>query len=70
MYYGDAAYLPEKSKEKKEITFTMKKKGNSFMVGNDVIYQLVKDSRDSTYGDSSNDDSSSSTNIDDEGSNI
>lgn len=59
MYYGDAAYVPEKSKEKKEITFTMEKKGDSYMVGNDVIDQLVKDSRDSTYADESSSEDSS-----------
>lgn len=70
MYYGDAAYVPEKSKEKKEITFTMDKKGDNYMVGNDVIDQLVKDSRDSTYADESSSGNNAPTTDSDEGSSL
>lgn len=60
MYYGDRGNIPEKSSEKKEVHFNMEKKGDSFMVSNDVMNQLAKESRDKTYAktsDSSSEDS-------------
>lgn len=70
MYYGDAANVPEKSKESEEVSFTMTKKGDSFMVGNDVIYQLVKDSRNDTYGDSSTNQTTSTSSSSYDGTDI
>lgn len=52
MYYGDMSKEPEKLSETKEVTFTMTKKGDHFMISNDEVYQLMKESRDGDYADS------------------
>ncbi|MBV7391606.1 hypothetical protein KUA55_13030 [Enterococcus sp. ALS3] len=55
IYYGELDYDAEKVLSPVELEFTLTKKGDHFMANDDVIYQLVKESRISTYQDNSSD---------------
>ena len=51
IYYGDLDYDAVKVKNPVDMSFTLTKKGTHFMANEDVIYQVVKDSRIKSYQD-------------------
>ncbi|EBF5204914.1 hypothetical protein FH000_15500 [Listeria monocytogenes] len=51
MYYGDLDYEAVKVSKPVELEFTMTKKGDYYTANDDVVFQLVKDSRVQSYQD-------------------